>query len=57
MRNWKTYSGTMGKDDSAELLELPAYPFQVFRYAALVVNKTGFATVDVFYRYNEYTGV
>lgn len=34
------------KEDSAELLELPAYPFQVFRYAALVVNKNGFATID-----------
>lgn len=42
----KSVINDLWADDSAELLELPAYPFQVFRYAALVVNKNGFATVD-----------
>jgi len=34
------------QEDKTELLELPAYPFPVFRYSALAVNKNGFATVD-----------
>ena len=42
----KSLINDLWADDTAELLELPAYPFQVFRYAALVVNKNGFATVD-----------
>ena len=42
----KSLINDLWADDTAELLELPAYPFQVFRYAALAVNKNGFATVD-----------
>lgn len=34
------------KEDEKALLQLPEYPFQVFRYAALTVSKTGFATID-----------
>ena len=39
----KSLINDLWADDTAELLELPAYPFQVFRYAALAVNKNGFA--------------
>ena len=42
----QTRINDLWKDDRAELLALPAYPFQVFRYASLAVNKNGFATVD-----------
>ncbi len=33
-------------EDERALLPLPEYPFSVFRYAALTVSKTGFATID-----------
>ncbi|MCM1225763.1 MAG: IS21 family transposase, partial [Lachnospiraceae bacterium] len=34
------------EEDRKELLALPEYPFPVFRYEALTVNKYGFAAVD-----------
>jgi len=34
------------KENEASLLHLPEYPFPVFRYAALTVNKNGFATIE-----------
>jgi len=34
------------KEDEKQLLKLPAYPYTVFRYAALTVSKTGFAAID-----------
>ena len=34
------------KDDESNLLRLPEYPFSVFRYCALTVNKYGFATIE-----------
>ena len=34
------------KDDEANLLNLPEYPFPVFRYASLTVSKNGFATIE-----------
>ena len=34
------------KDDEANLLSLPEYPFPVFRYASLTVSKNGFATIE-----------
>ena len=39
-------SGNFGKEDKAALLELPQYPFSVFRYTTLTVSKTGFATIE-----------
>ena len=42
----KSQINDLWANDRAELLELPTYPFQVFRYAALAVNKNGFVTVD-----------
>ncbi len=39
-------SGNFGKKDKAALLELPQYPFSVFRYTTLTVSKTGFATIE-----------
>ncbi len=33
-------------EDEAALLELPQYPFSVFRYTTLTVSKTGFATIE-----------
>ena len=34
------------EEDKAALLELPQYPFSVFRYTTLTVSKTGFATIE-----------
>ena len=34
------------EEDYAQLLRLPEYPFSVFRYEALSVNKSGFAVID-----------
>ncbi|NCB24117.1 MAG: IS21 family transposase [Bacteroidia bacterium] len=34
------------KEESNSLLQLPEYPFSVFRYAALTVNKSGFVTIE-----------
>ena len=34
------------KEDKAALLVLPEYPYPVFRYEAMVVNKYGYATID-----------
>ena len=34
------------KEDKAALLALPEYPFPVFRYESLSVNKYGYATID-----------
>ena len=34
------------QDDKAALLQLPEYPFTVFRYAALTVSKNGFVTIE-----------
>lgn len=34
------------QDDSKKLLILPEHPYSVFRYEALVADKTGFAVVD-----------
>ena len=34
------------EDDKASLLCLPEYPFSVFRYSALTVNKNGFVTIE-----------
>lgn len=34
------------EDDRNSLLAMPEYPFSVFRYEALTVSKTGFATID-----------
>ena len=34
------------EEDADNLLELPEYPFQVFRYTTVTVNKTGFAVID-----------
>lgn len=34
------------QEDHEALLQLPEYPFSVFRYAALTVNKYGFAVID-----------
>lgn len=34
------------EEDRAKLLKLPAYPFPVFRYEALSVNKSGFVVID-----------
>jgi hypothetical protein len=34
------------EEDKASLLCLPEYPFSVFRYAALTVNKSGFVTIE-----------
>ena len=33
-------------EEKSELLKLPEYPFPVFRYASVTVNKTGFAVID-----------
>ena len=33
-------------EEKAALLKLPEYPFSVFRYASVTVNKTGFAVID-----------
>ena len=37
---------TLWEEEKDSLLALPQYPFPVFRYAALTVNKYGFATID-----------
>lgn len=42
----KTMINDLWADDKAALLELPMYPFKVFRYTTMVVNKNGFATID-----------
>lgn len=34
------------KEDKAALLPLPEYPYPVFRYEALTVNKYGYVTID-----------
>ena len=34
------------EDDRNSLLKLPAYPYAVFRYESMVVNKYGFAVID-----------
>lgn len=34
------------EEEAVQLLELPKYPFPVFRYSTLTVNKNGFATID-----------
>ena len=34
------------QEDAQNLLTMPQHPYQVFRYAALKVNKNGFAVVD-----------
>ena len=34
------------QEEAGSLLKLPEYPFPVFRYASLTVNKTGFVTID-----------
>lgn len=33
-------------EEEPALLKLPEYPFSVFRYASVTVNKTGFAVID-----------
>lgn len=33
-------------EEKPALLKLPEYPFSVFRYASVTVNKTGFAVID-----------
>lgn len=34
------------KEDEAKLLKLPEYPFSVFRYSTLTVNKNGFVVIE-----------
>ncbi len=34
------------EEDRAQLLKLPEYPFSVFRYEVLSINKSGFAVID-----------
>lgn len=34
------------QEEKSVLLKLPEYPFSVFRYSSMTVNKTGFAVVD-----------
>ena len=34
------------KEDEERLLKLPEYPYTVFRYATLMVSKTGFVVID-----------
>ncbi len=33
-------------EDEAALLQLPEYPFSIFRYTSLTVNKTGFVVIE-----------
>ena len=42
----KTAINDLWQDDKAQLLVLPAYPYEVYRYTAVVVNKNGFVTID-----------
>ena len=41
-----TLINALFEEDHDRFLELPANPFQVFRFSEVTVNKTGFATVD-----------
>jgi transposase len=42
----KTAIQDLWKEEKDSLLALPKYPFPIFRYAALTVNKYGFAVID-----------
>jgi hypothetical protein len=42
----KTAIQYLWKEEKDSLLALPKYPFPIFRYAALTVNKYGFAVID-----------
>ena len=42
----KASIGQLWEEDASNLLQLPEYPFSVFRYAALTVNKSGFVTIE-----------
>lgn len=37
---------SLWEEEKEDLLALPEYPYQIFRYEALRVNKYGFATID-----------
>ena len=42
----KVFICELWKADKDALLQLPEYPYSVFRYKAVVVNKTGFVMID-----------